>query len=55
MANSGGLKCENPRKIYQRLNKFINSSEFDECLKNVLNTEYDNGTEFIVNYLKDNK
>ena len=50
--NKYGFKCENPRKIYNRLNRFINSKELNECLKNVLNTEYNNGTEYIVNYLK---
>lgn len=52
--NNYGFKCENPRKIYNKLYNFINSSELEKCLKNVLNTNCDNGTEFIVDYLKEN-
>ncbi len=53
--NNFGFKCTNPNKIYDDLNEFITSSHLNECLKNVLNSECNNGTEFIVNYIIKNK
>ncbi len=55
LKNKYGFKCENPRKIYNKLYNFINGQELKQCLKNVLNTNCDNGTEFIVNYIQENK
>lgn len=49
--NNFGFKCENPKKIYNELNDFITSSKLNECLKNVLKSECNNGAEFIVNYI----
>lgn len=52
--NNFGFKCEDPKKIYERLSSFINSGELDECLKNVLNSNDTNGAEFISSYIVDN-
>ena len=51
--NNYGFKCDNPRKIYNKLYNFINSSELKKCLKSVINSNCENGTEFIANYIKD--
>ena len=52
--NHFGFKCTNPKRIYNKLNDFIKSSELNECLKNVLNSDCNNGAEFIINYIKNN-
>lgn len=52
--NNFGFRCENPKKIYNELNKFITSKELNKCLKNVLKSDCNNGAEFIANYI-DNK
>ncbi len=49
--NNFGFKCDNPNKIYDKLNAFILSSELEECLKNVLKADCNNGAEFIANYI----
>ena len=49
--NNFGFKCEDPKKIYNELNSFIKNKELDDCLKNVLNSDCNNGSEFIVNYI----
>ncbi len=50
--NKFGFKCENPKKIYEKLNEFIHSKKIDECLNNVLNTECTDGASFIANFIK---
>ena len=50
--NNYGFKCDNPRKIYNKLYNFINSDDLKKCLKSVINSNCENGTEFIVNYIK---
>lgn len=50
--NNFGFKCENPKKIYNKLNEFITSLELNKCLKNVLNSDCNNGAEFIANHIK---
>lgn len=49
--NHFGFKCDNPSKIYDKLNKFISSTELNECLNNVLKADCNNGAEFITNYI----
>lgn len=49
--NGFGFKCENPSKIYEMLNEFINSKKLDECLQNVLKADCNNGAEIITNYI----
>lgn len=49
--NNFGFKCENPKEIYNKLNTFIKSQNLNECLKNVLKSDCNNGSEFIVNYI----
>lgn len=49
--NKFGFKCEDPKKIYNKLNEFIKNKELNDCLKNVLNASCNNGSEFIVNYI----
>lgn len=49
--NDLGFKCENPFEIYDKLNKFITSGKLNECLKNALNSDCNNGTEIIVKYI----
>ncbi len=43
-----GFRCEDPNVIYERLNDFISSGEINKCLKNVLKSECNDGTEIIV-------
>ena len=45
--NEFGFKCENPNKIYKQLNEFIKTSKLEECLKNVLKAECNDGTKII--------
>ena len=49
--NNFGFKCEDPNKIYDQLNEFINSKKLDECLTNVLKSECNNGAEIIADYI----
>lgn len=49
--NNFGFKCENPKKIYNKLNEFITTSKLDECLTSVLNADCNNGAEIITNYI----
>jgi len=50
--NNFGFRCENPKKIYNKLNEFIISQTLNNCLENVLNSDCNNGAEFIANYIK---
>lgn len=52
--NNYGFKCENPKQIYDMLNQFITSKQLDECLKNVLKDNCNNGAEVIVKYINEN-
>ena len=52
--NNFGFKCENPKEIYNELNKFITSGKLNECLENVLKSDCNNGAEIIANYIKNN-
>lgn len=49
--NKFGFECDNPKKIYNKLNTFITSLELNDCLKNVLNTSCNSGAEVIANYI----
>ena len=49
--NDFGFKCENPRKIYNKLNEFITTKKLNECLKNVLNADCNSGTGIIADYI----
>lgn len=49
--NNFGFKCDNPKEIYDKLNEFITSQALNECLKNVLKADCNNGAEFIANYI----
>lgn len=50
--NNFGFKCDNPKKIYTQLNDFIKSHKLDECLKNVISADYNDGTKIISDYIK---
>lgn len=48
-----GFRCEDPNKIYEKLNDFISSGKLNDCLKNVLKSECNDGTQIVVkNVLK---
>ena len=47
-----GIKCEDPSRIYDELNKLISSGKLDQCLENMAKYEIDNGAEFIAEYAK---
>ena len=49
--NNYGFKCENPNEIYSKLSEFIESRKLEECLKNVLNTDFNDGAKIIADYL----
>lgn len=51
--NGFGFKCENPKEIYNKLNNFIANKELNDCLKNVLKADCNNGAEIITNYIND--
>lgn len=52
--NNFGFRCEKPNKIYDELNKFIKTKKLEECLKNVLKSECNDGTDIIAKYVKEN-
>lgn len=52
--NDFGFRCENPNKIYKELEEFISSGKINECLKNVLHADCNNGTEIITDYISAN-
>ena len=52
--NNFGFKCENPNKIYTELNDFIESGRLEECLKNVVKSDCNNGATIIANYINEN-
>ncbi len=52
--NNFGFKCEDPKKIYNMLNDFIESKKLDECLLNVLKADCNSGSEIIANYIHEN-
>ena len=41
--NGYGIKCENPKKIFEEVSSFINSGKINESFKNVLSAESNNG------------
>ena len=45
--NGYGIKCENPNKIFDAVSTLINSGEIDNCFKNVLNAECNDGAKII--------
>ena len=49
--NDFGFKCEDPKKIYEKLKEFIESKKLEECLENVINADCNNGAEVIANYI----
>ncbi len=51
LKNELGIKCENPKKIYNELNELINSKKLDNCLKNLANFEIPNGADIIADYI----
>ena len=52
--NGFGFKCENPKGMSEKLDKFIKSGELEKCLSNTLKADCNNGAEIIANYIKDN-
>jgi hypothetical protein len=53
--NGYGIKCEDPNKIYDSLNDFINSDKLGNALKNILTCDIKNGAEVIAEYFKENE
>ena len=51
--NNFGFKCDNPRKIYVELDEFIKSKKLDECLKNVISADCNDGAKIISDYITD--
>lgn len=51
--NNFGFECDNPKKIYTKLDEFIKSKKLNECLKDVLKCDCSNGAEVIANYIKE--
>lgn len=49
--NNYGFKCENPKYIYNELKDFISSGNLNNCLKNVLSADFNNGAEIVANYI----
>lgn len=49
--NNIGFKCDNPRKIYVELDEFIKSKRLDECLKNVISADCNDGVKIISDYI----
>ncbi len=49
--NKFGFKCENPKKIYSKLDSFITNGNLENCLENVLNAKCNDGAEIIANYI----
>ena len=49
--NHFGFKCDNPKKIYTQLDNFIRSHEIDNCLKNVISADCNDGTKIITDYI----
>ena len=51
--NNFGFKCDDPKKIYMQLNDFIKNHKLDECLKNVISADCNDGTKIITDYITD--
>ncbi len=49
--NNFGFKCDNPRNIYVELNNFIKSKKLDECLKNVISADCNDGAKIISDFI----
>ena len=49
--NNIGFKCDNPRNIYVKLDEFIKSKKLDECLKNVISADCNDGVKIISDYI----
>ncbi len=49
--NGYGFRCEDPEKIYEKLDEFIRTDELKKCLDTIVRHEISNGAEFIANYV----
>ena len=51
--NGYGIRCENPGKLYDKLNEMIRSGKLEQCLANTVEHGIGNGAEIIAGYVRE--